>query len=107
MKLEGCGVRRLMRQSSCLRQSKRRWHGGHGRAGQRRDDANGAEIVWMVTGIRGGRRRLLRKRLNRRRRWRCDGMEVAKGKGKLDRERKQRDPCPKPGISPNPLHRDD
>ena len=102
-----CRIPRLTRQFGGLRQRQGRWRGGHSRAGQCRDGANSAKIVRVVTRIRGGRRQLLLSGLNRRRSLRRDGVEMAKGKGKLDRERKQRDPCAKSDISPHPLHASD
>jgi hypothetical protein len=105
--MQRCRIRCLTRQLDGLRQRQGRWRSGQSRARQRRDGTNGAEIVRVLTRIRGGRRQLLLSRLNRRRGLRCDGVEMAKGNGKLDRERKQRDPCAKSDIRPHPLHRND
>ena len=105
--MQQCRFDCLTWQFDGLRQRKRRWGCRHGGASQASDDADGAEIVGMLAGIRRRRRKLLLGRLDRRRGLRRDGVEMTKGKGELDRERKQRCPRSKPGISPHPLHRDD
>lgn len=81
-------IRCVRRQFDGLRQWQRWWCCGQCRPGERGDDADGAQLVRVLTRIRRGSRQLLLDRLDRRRRRRRDGMEVAKRKGKLDGERK-------------------
>ena len=105
--MKDCRVGCVRRQFDGLQQWQRRWCCGQPRTGQRRDHADGAKFVRVLTRIRRGRRQLLLGRLDRRRCLRRDGVEVAKRKGKLDGERKQRQPCTSSDVSPHPLHGDD
>ena len=87
--MQRCRFDRLSRQFDGLRQRQRRWGRRHGGTGQASDDADGAKIIGMLTGIRRGSRQLLLGGLDRGRGRRRNGVEMAKGKGELDRERKQ------------------
>src|ERR1700761_7922964 len=91
--MKDCRIRRVRREFDGLRQWQRRRCRGQCCSSKSRDDADGAEIVRGLTGIRRRRRQLLLRRLDQRRGRRRDGVEVTKGEGKLDGERKQRQPC--------------
>ena len=84
------------------RQSRRRR--SHGRAHQGNDRADRAEIIRVMIRIWILRRKLLLGGLYRRCRLRRDRMDVTERQRKLDGDRKQREPCSKLDVRPDPLH---
>jgi hypothetical protein len=98
-------VRDQVRVFDSRRQRQRRWRRGDCRICQRDDGANRTNIVRMLILI-VARRRLLLGGLDRWRDLRCDGMEVAERKPKLDDERKQCNSRTKFDVRPDPLHAD-
>ena len=104
LQIEECRIGYPARQFDGQRQWQGRWCCGHGRARQGDDGTDGAKIV-RLTRIVAWRRQLLCG-LYRRRRLRCDRMEVTERKRKLDGERKHCDPCAQFDVRPHPPHTD-
>jgi hypothetical protein len=105
VQMKECRIRRSTRQFDGLRDRQCRRRCGHGRARQSDNGTDGAEIIRLLIRI-GARCRQLLRGLYRRRRLRCDRVEMAERKRKLDGERKQRRSRAKSDVRPDPLHAD-